>query len=354
MDNYGDANPYPDKTLVLTRHSLSPTDVANTEDRTTWPWLPGVIEERCGENEWSVIITDHRLATLEDGSPVPDDADNVTVFGPRCWRDCDELMIRTDDWTGPDHHVMPEHLTDRARAGREVLAVELQDITTTMHELGAYMSIWAGRSGHENWSVEARTRAGNNLVNALTEVGHDLVGLCKALGVAIARAADGRDHLAPAGGPPAGAKNATEHEGAGPAASSRGHAQRPVCPLCSAAPLVVFGGGTQAFCPSPTCTCVTWNPTLIDGGIGAAHHVDLTGLADARGVEFREGCTIMAPLPTTSTPPTVPDLTSPTLDQPHPAAEGGPVDEVDWTPPFDQVSGHQAAVNEAAADKQPQ
>jgi len=324
MDDHGDQNPYPDRSLVLTRYSLSPDDLAKDEDRNTWPWLPGVIESRAGENEWAVTITDDRLATLEDGSPVPEGAVDVTVYGPRCFRDCDELMIRTDDWTGADHHVTPQHLTDRARAAREVLAVELRDITTTLHELGSYMAIWAGRSGHENWSVEARTRAGNNLVNALTEVGHDLVGLCKALGVAIARAADDRDQLAPAGGPPAGSKNATEQEGAAPADKPRGFAHHPVCPLCSAVPLVVFGGGTQAFCPSPTCRCVTWNPTLVDGGIGQAHEIDLGGLASDRGVEFREGCTIMAPMPTTRPAPTVPNLTSPTLHQPHPGAEGVP------------------------------
>lgn len=41
---------------------------------------------------------------------------------------------------------------------------------------------------------------------------------------------------------------------------------RPVgnrCPLCGAAPLagIVLGAGRQAFCPSPDCAVMTWDPT---------------------------------------------------------------------------------------------
>ena len=34
----------------------------------------------------------------------------------------------------------------------------------------------------------------------------------------------------------------------------------PMCPLCGAGPLIVLGNVSQAFCPTPTCKVITWNP----------------------------------------------------------------------------------------------
>lgn len=34
----------------------------------------------------------------------------------------------------------------------------------------------------------------------------------------------------------------------------------PDCPVCSQPPVMVFGGGTQAFCPNRQCSTLTWNP----------------------------------------------------------------------------------------------
>ncbi len=36
----------------------------------------------------------------------------------------------------------------------------------------------------------------------------------------------------------------------------------PDCPLCGQPPMMVFGGGTQAFCDNDDCTLIFWNPSL--------------------------------------------------------------------------------------------
>jgi hypothetical protein len=57
-------------------------------DRDAWPWLPGVIEEVCGPDEWSVVVY---LPRLEDGTPAPADAPDDELFFPVCFRDSSEL-----------------------------------------------------------------------------------------------------------------------------------------------------------------------------------------------------------------------------------------------------------------------
>jgi hypothetical protein len=54
-------------------------------DRAEWPWLPGVIEEVCGPDEWSVVVD---LPQAEDGMPAPDGDD---VYYPVCFRDSSEI-----------------------------------------------------------------------------------------------------------------------------------------------------------------------------------------------------------------------------------------------------------------------
>ena len=34
----------------------------------------------------------------------------------------------------------------------------------------------------------------------------------------------------------------------------------PRCPLCGQLPVMVFGGGTQAFCGNDDCTLLMWTP----------------------------------------------------------------------------------------------
>jgi len=60
--------------------------------RETWPWMPGVIEEVCGPDEWLVAVEDRSVATTEDGSAAPDNADDADVWFPMCFRDHTEIQ----------------------------------------------------------------------------------------------------------------------------------------------------------------------------------------------------------------------------------------------------------------------
>jgi hypothetical protein len=53
-------------------------------DRDDWPWRPGVIVERVGEDEWLVCVTDPALAAL--------DGDELVY--PTCFRDASEIRPR--------------------------------------------------------------------------------------------------------------------------------------------------------------------------------------------------------------------------------------------------------------------
>ena len=59
--------------------------------RETGPWMPGTIEEVCGPDEWLVAVLDRDVATLEDGSTAPTDADEEDVFYPMAFRDHSEI-----------------------------------------------------------------------------------------------------------------------------------------------------------------------------------------------------------------------------------------------------------------------
>lgn len=52
----------------------------------------------------------------------------------------------------------------------------------------------------------------------------------------------------------------------------------PYCPLCSQAPVLVLGAGTQAFCGNDDCDVVCWDMT-------ASLHTNLT---DVRHVQITE------------------------------------------------------------------
>lgn len=53
----------------------------------------------------------------------------------------------------------------------------------------------------------------------------------------------------------------------------------PTCPVCGHPPMMVFGGGTQAFCGNGDCRLLSWTPTL---------SLD-ENLLDAEVVRFGEG-----------------------------------------------------------------
>lgn len=50
----------------------------------------------------------------------------------------------------------------------------------------------------------------------------------------------------------------------------------PLCPLCGQPPMMVMGGGTQAFCGNDDgCTLLTWDPSLsLDENLMNARGVD--------------------------------------------------------------------------------
>lgn len=55
----------------------------------------------------------------------------------------------------------------------------------------------------------------------------------------------------------------------------------PDCPVCSQPPVMVFGGGTQAFCGNDDCNTLTWNPTKsLDANLLDTHFVELKERTD--------------------------------------------------------------------------
>ena len=50
----------------------------------------------------------------------------------------------------------------------------------------------------------------------------------------------------------------------------------PRCPQCDSPPMMVFGGGTQAFCGNDDCNTLTWNPThSLDQNLMAVNFVEI-------------------------------------------------------------------------------
>jgi hypothetical protein len=94
---------FPDESAVLVRYPLhlgperQPGQsqdehlTALRAERETWPWLPGIVEQQCGPDEWLVTIEDRRLAELEDGSPAPEGTPDEGLLFPQCYRDGSEL-----------------------------------------------------------------------------------------------------------------------------------------------------------------------------------------------------------------------------------------------------------------------
>ena len=58
----------------------------------------------------------------------------------------------------------------------------------------------------------------------------------------------------------------------------------PRCPLCGNQLLMVFGGGTQAFCGNDDCTLLNWTPTIsLDENLLNAGVVHLPPMAGEEG-----------------------------------------------------------------------
>ncbi len=81
-----------DETPVFVRYPR--TSEEERGGRAKWPWLPGTIVEQCGPDEWQVVIEVRELATLEDGSPVPEGTADDDLYYPLCFRDSSEIKLR--------------------------------------------------------------------------------------------------------------------------------------------------------------------------------------------------------------------------------------------------------------------
>jgi hypothetical protein len=86
------ARPYDEGSPVQVRYPRSAAE--KDGDRSAWPWLPGMVEEACGPDEWLIVVEDRAVATLEDGSPAPADVADEDVWFPMCFRDASELRLR--------------------------------------------------------------------------------------------------------------------------------------------------------------------------------------------------------------------------------------------------------------------
>ena len=71
---------FPDDSEVEVRYPL--TAEQEHDDRESWPWLPGRIEQQCGPDEWQICVQAPELA-------VPD-ADGEATY-PLCFREASEL-----------------------------------------------------------------------------------------------------------------------------------------------------------------------------------------------------------------------------------------------------------------------
>lgn len=80
---------FPAGTPVEVRYPLDEQQARG--DREAWPWLPGVIEDQVGDDEWSVFVTARDVATLEDSSPAPDGTPDDDLYHPVCFRDSSEI-----------------------------------------------------------------------------------------------------------------------------------------------------------------------------------------------------------------------------------------------------------------------
>lgn len=58
----------------------------------------------------------------------------------------------------------------------------------------------------------------------------------------------------------------------------------PRCPLCDCLPVMMFGGGTQAFCGNDDCTLICWKPAVsLDDNLLDAGVVQFPPMADDEG-----------------------------------------------------------------------
>jgi hypothetical protein len=87
-----DSNPFPDGMEVWVRFPA--TTAEEKGPREDWPWLTGVIIQRCGPDEWQVQAMAREVATTADGNPAPVNAPDDELWFPLCFRDASEIRLQ--------------------------------------------------------------------------------------------------------------------------------------------------------------------------------------------------------------------------------------------------------------------
>ena len=90
---------FPDESPVEVRYPRSKQEEHG--DRERWPWLPGMIVEQCGPDEWYVCVVARGLAVGEGGRPAADSTPGDELFFPCCFRDSSEIRLRTASGSPP-------------------------------------------------------------------------------------------------------------------------------------------------------------------------------------------------------------------------------------------------------------
>jgi len=86
---------FPDEADVLVRYPAP--GMTHETPRDTWPWMDGVVENQCGPDEWLVTVYAREVASLEDGTPVPDETPGDDTFFPQCFRSAEELKLAPEE-----------------------------------------------------------------------------------------------------------------------------------------------------------------------------------------------------------------------------------------------------------------
>jgi hypothetical protein len=86
---------FPDESDVLVRYPAYGMTADHARD--SWPWMPGVVENQCGPDEWLVTVYAEGLAMLEDGTPAPEGTAGIDKYFPQCFRSAEEIRLASED-----------------------------------------------------------------------------------------------------------------------------------------------------------------------------------------------------------------------------------------------------------------
>ena len=106
---------FPDDSDVMVRYP-APGMTASTP-REAWPWMPGVIENQCGADEWMVTVYAREVAQLEDGSP-PQRAPLAKTCGSRSASATPPNYAAPPKWRRPHERHQPRRDGEGSTPGR--------------------------------------------------------------------------------------------------------------------------------------------------------------------------------------------------------------------------------------------